>query len=97
MSIPFLTITESKLVSNFRKERPDLKNGYVVVFDNTLTGWTSTTENPQGFAPGCKAISDNGLVFLATGGDEHNGAQRWDYLDLCPDLSTESVDKVDAE
>lgn len=58
------------------------KGGVVIVFDGKVTSWVSGLHSPKHWAPGCIAVDENGNQWLSAGGDELNGAQRWQRLPI---------------
>lgn len=55
--------------------------GYVVIFNGSVAGWKRELDNPQGWEPGCLAVSPEGEVFQAVGGNGYDGAQVWQRLE----------------
>lgn len=53
------------------------KTGYVVIFNGTVAGWKRELDNPQGWEPGCLAVSPEGDIYQAVGGNEYDGAEDW--------------------
>lgn len=51
--------------------------GYVVIFNGSVAGWKREMDFPQGWEPGCLAISPEGEVFQAVGGNDYDGAEAW--------------------
>ena len=58
----------------------DHLEGYVVIFNGVVAGWKRELDNPQGWEPGCLAVSPEGEVFQAVGGNDYDGAQAWQPL-----------------
>lgn len=54
--------------------------GYVVIFNGSVAGWKRELDFPQGWEPGCLAISPEGEVFQAVGGNDYDGAEAWQAL-----------------
>ena len=52
--------------------------GYVIFFDGEAVGWKLHLDNPGGQEPGCIAVDELGLQWVATGGDSYNGATSWE-------------------
>ena len=62
----------------FRRENPDLgQSGYVTIFEDKATGWKRTLERVNTEAPGAYAVSSDGRVYLACGGDSRHGAAEY--------------------
>lgn len=68
----------------YRKENPsaDYLEGYVVFFDAKAIGWTAHLHYPKSWMPGTIAIGPKNQQFVARGGDEYNGADRWEALPI---------------
>lgn len=64
--------------------------GYVVIFNGQVAGWKRYLDNPQGWEPGCLAVSPEGDLYLAVGGNSYEGALAWKPLQ-------ESKAQVDAD
>jgi len=62
------------------RENEGFEGGYVIVFHYEIAGWTRhlTNETAQGWMPGCIAYDEQGEWWHATGGDEYEGAERWE-------------------
>lgn len=69
------------LAKAFRAETPGHDGGYVTSWRlRAGPGWTSDLSNPSRFRPGCLAISASGQVFVASGGEYWNGAEKWSLI-----------------
>ncbi|HAR32534.1 MAG TPA: hypothetical protein DCR95_00110 [Desulfobacter sp.] len=69
---------KKKIADEFRQnERPDLKGGVVVIFENEVSGWMNELRDPQHWEPGCVAIDENNKMWLAVGGNPYDGAMEW--------------------
>lgn len=53
------------------------KVGVVIVFENQVQGWVNTLRNPEDWRPGSIAVFEDGTCYLASGGDDQNGAESW--------------------
>jgi hypothetical protein len=62
--------------NRFRRERGHA-GGVVVIFNGEVSGWMNELRDPQHWAPGCIAIDADGNAWLATGGNDYDGAARW--------------------
>lgn len=55
--------------------------GYVIIgTDGDVAGWTIDLSRPYGWMPCCIAIDKVGNQWLARGGDDYNGAKRWEEI-----------------
>jgi len=85
------------LADQYREnERPDLKGGVVVIFDNEVSGWMDELRDPQGWEPGCFAVDEDGNVWVSVGGNAYDGAESWQPVhDERPIIfSTDSVESI---
>lgn len=62
------------------------KGGVVVVFDGVANGWMNELRDPQNWQPGCIAADEAGNVWIAQGGNDYDGAERWEPTDSGPPL-----------
>lgn len=77
---------EQELAAEFR--RSDFladwqrKDGLVVVWDGVAVGWIAALSmaDPRGYMPGAVAVSVGGDLFLAVGGNDYDGAERWEQV-----------------
>lgn len=71
----------AELAAAFRAEWPGHDHGYVTVWRlRAGPGWTCDLSSPHKFRPGCMAISASGQVFVASGGEYWNGAEKWSLI-----------------
>lgn len=69
------------LASVFRAENPGYDGGYVTCWRlRAGPGWTIDLSDPNRFRPGCTAVSASGQVFVASGGEYWNGAEKWSLI-----------------
>ena len=67
-----------KLANTWRmKNSYSGKGGVVVIFDNEVQGWVNMLRNPEHWQPGCLAVTEDGYIYEAVDGNEHDGAKRW--------------------
>lgn len=55
--------------------------GVVLVFGGEVYGWKNELRDPQHERPGVAAVDVAGNVWIATGGNDYDGAQRWETDD----------------
>ena len=53
------------------------RGGVIVVFDGLAQGWVNELRDPESWRPGCVAVDETGHSWIATGGDDRNGASTW--------------------
>lgn len=63
--------------AKWRSMNPGYFGGWVLLCDGVVTGWKRELKNPETEIPGSLAINEKGEVFIATGGDENQGATGW--------------------
>ena len=66
--------------SRFRKARPHISGGYVLVVNDMACGWKDDLRNPEAEIPGTLAIDEGGNAWRASDGNEYKGARRWDAV-----------------
>lgn len=70
-----------KLAGEYRAERAGAgrarTGGVVVIYSARVTGRMDALRDPQHWQPGCYAVTCEGDVYEAVGGDDYNGAQQW--------------------
>lgn len=71
--------TLETMAKAFRKNHK-VEGGYVLFVDGMPTNWTRDLTRPESNEPGVIAVGEDGR-FVARGGDNVRGAQRWDKLD----------------
>ena len=56
------------------------RGGYVLFYGHELAGWSLelTAQNAQSWMPGTIAYDEAGNWYNAMGGNEYDGAERWD-------------------
>lgn len=67
------------VAARWRDTRPDLADRGVVVVNRAgeACGWMDCLRNPENWEPGCTAVDVEGREWVATGGDDYNGASEW--------------------
>ncbi|WP_193601545.1 hypothetical protein [Marinobacter salexigens] len=65
-----------RLSSEFREDR-GYSGGFVIIFDEVVSGWMDELRNPERWEPGCIAIDQFGNQWQAYGGDSYHGAKHW--------------------
>lgn len=54
------------------------KGGVVVMKDGVVNGWVNKLCDPNHWIPGCIAIDESGNQWISVGGNEQDGAERWE-------------------
>jgi hypothetical protein len=68
-----------KIANRFWKEN-NYKGGVVIIFNAEVGGWMNELRDPQRWVPGCIAIDIDGNEWRATGGNDYDGAARWEPI-----------------
>ncbi|EPO2772426.1 hypothetical protein ACT7V1_004166 [Salmonella enterica subsp. enterica] len=69
-----------ELAKQYRAENPDHAGGVVVVYDRVACGWMDTLRDPHTWAPMSLAVDVSDNIWLAMGGNDDDGAARWEPL-----------------
>ncbi len=75
--IEALRITATK----WRKANHDRPGGVVLIWQGAVYGWKNCLRDAVHERPGAYAVDEAGHVFIAEGGDDHNGAKCWVVVD----------------
>lgn len=60
---------------SFRQAHPELaKHGFVLIYEDEVTGWKQRLLHPETELPGAYAVGVDSTIFLACGGDRMRGA-----------------------
>ncbi len=72
----------NKLANEWRQDWGYVdKGGVIVVFNDEVQGWVNELRDPQSWRPGCIACDSEGNQFIAVGGNNSDGAERWEALE----------------
>lgn len=71
-----------KKAIKWRKERARLVGGVVILFEGDVQGWCNELRNPEHWQPGCVAVDVNLACWQAVGGNEYDGAERWQPISV---------------
>lgn len=63
--------------SAYRRDE-NATGGIVLVWAGQVYGWKNELRDPHSERPGALAISADGLVWLASGGNDQDGAKSWE-------------------
>ena len=67
----------TEVAQAFRRARPHMTGGYVLVVNGMAVGWKDALRNPEAEIPGTQAIDEKGKIWKAAGGNDYQGAQSW--------------------
>lgn len=65
------------IAASWRACNPEHSGGVVLLWQGVAYGWTDSMRRPECERPGAFAVAEDGQMFVAEGGDQTNGAQRW--------------------
>jgi len=81
MKIQTETQTLLDVAKAYRKERPDLRAGYVIINNLTVSGWSlSISGSSNKCMAGTWAVDESGNKYLAIGGNDYDGAESWQMI-----------------
>lgn len=66
--------------SSWFHENPHRAHGVVLIWDGEMYGWKSALRDPGHERPGAFAIDAANRVWVATGGNENDGAAEWSEI-----------------
>ena len=70
-----------KRIKEFREMIGAANSGYVILSDNRIPyGYMAELTPASSWLPGCIAVDKDGNKLLAVGGDNCNGAERWEAI-----------------
>ena len=67
----------ARIALKYRREEQQT-GGVVLIWAGAVYGWKNALRDPQHERPGALAVDSDGAVWVATGGNDHNGAQSWE-------------------
>ncbi|MND34964.1 hypothetical protein D3C81_213020 [compost metagenome] len=77
--------------AQWRARHEEGKGGIVMIWEGEAYAWKNEVRDPQCERPGVYAVDEAGKIFIAVGGDDYNGAERWvvkqPAVDDCPGSS----------
>lgn len=62
----------------YRSDYPGHDDGVVLVWQGEAYGWKNELRDPQHERPGVYAVDADGRAYLAMGGNDYDGAERWE-------------------
>ncbi len=70
----------SEIAQKWREEHGGkyCKDGVVVVCNGVAQGWVDELRDPHHWASGCIAVDESGQEWVAVGGNDMDGAERWE-------------------
>lgn len=66
-----------EVANQWRIDNPGHEDGVVLIWNNQAYGWKNTLRDPQHERPGVLAVTLNGLIYKAEGGNDYDGAAFW--------------------
>ncbi len=61
----------------WRDRNTEYAGGVVLIYKGSPYGWKDCLRDPSHEQPGANAVDESGQIFIAEGGDPHNGAKCW--------------------
>lgn len=74
-----LEAREQGLVREYLAER-GCSGGHVIFYRGQICGWRRDLSEGGGWLPGCLALDELGNRWAAMGGNEYDGADRWELI-----------------
>ena len=76
-----MAINNKEIADQYRKqELLPMDRGGVIIFNGNVQGWVDKLRDPQSWCPGCIAVDQEGNEWVATGGNDYDGAKEWTPL-----------------
>lgn len=72
-------MTNQEIANKYRVEH-NKASGVVIVRQGVVAGWIGWLRDPRHWQPGCVAIDIDGREWVAVGGNETDGAERWERV-----------------
>ncbi|WP_022957256.1 hypothetical protein [Spongiibacter tropicus] len=75
--------TNKQIADRYRKERCrdlSLTGGVIHIFNGEACGWMDKVRDPHTAMPGSILVDEQGNEWVATGGDDYNGATAWEAV-----------------
>ena len=63
--------------AQWRARHEECRGGIVMIWEGDAYAWKNEVRDPQCERPGVYAVDEEGKIYIAVGGDDHNGAERW--------------------
>ena len=64
----------------YRSDYPGHAEGVVLVWQDEAYGWKDRLRDPESERPGVYAVDAKGRVWEAVGGNDYDGAERWESV-----------------
>ncbi len=74
----------SEIAKKWREEYggKSCKGGLIVICNGVAQGWINELRDPNHWEPGCIVVDESGQGWVAVGGTDRDGAERWEQLPL---------------
>ncbi|MEY2151134.1 hypothetical protein AB7849_09465 [Rhodanobacter sp. 115] len=72
-------MTPQEIAAGWRATQDDTTrtSGVVLIWNDRVTDWKDCLCDPHQNVPGVQAVDPDGHVFVAEGGNDYDGAERW--------------------
>lgn len=70
----------TKVAEQYRRDNPECTGGVVLIWQGQEYGWKNELRDPQSERPGAYAVDAKGNAWQAVGGNDYDGAERWEAV-----------------
>jgi len=70
-------MSPKQIADAYRMRYPERAHGVIIIYGSHVAGWCETLPQPMDWEPKCVAITEDGQEYVAVGGSEQDGAERW--------------------
>ena len=56
------------------------QGGFVIFSGSEAVAWVKDLQGLRTYVPGCIAVDEHGTEWVATGGDDYDGAEKWEQV-----------------
>jgi len=64
--------------ANAYREEMGFSGGLVIFFGSEIAAWVKDLNGRCTYVPGCIAVDETGNEWVALGGNDYDGAERWE-------------------
>jgi len=75
-----LTVSERARLAREYRDIRQYPGGFVMFYGSEITGWSKEFPRSEAYVPGVIAIDAIGTEWVATGGDDYDGAEKWEQV-----------------
>jgi len=70
----------TEIAEQYRRNNPERLGGVVLIWQGQEYGWKNELRDPQSERPGAYAVDAKGNIWKAVGGNDYDGAERWEAV-----------------